>query len=189
MLAAFAVPASLLIGGGSLVEKFRDRYADLSSVSLKFTSGKISGSLRASVGGRYHVTLPGRILVCDGKSIWHAQSKTQTVVIDRFDAQNEAVSIERIFFVLFNVYVPSVKKKTGSANVIRLTPPDKTAVVADIQYVDCKLDDSIRITSIMVSEGGVTTTWKISDVRINPRLKDGDFLYEPPKGWQVVDLR
>jgi len=188
-LAPLAAPVlSSKSSGKGLVETFRSRYMDLRSIDLKFSSPILSGRLQAVTGGRYRIEAADRTLVCDGTSVWNAQHSSRTVVIDKFDPRAETFSLDRIFFVLLNVYVPS-EQKTAAGKVVRLVPPDPSAMIIGIQRVDLSLDRRGDVTRIDVTEGGTTTTWTISKVRLNPKLDATRFRYSAPSGWNVVDLR
>ncbi len=184
------ISASLVSGtnGKGLVETFRRRYSDLRSIDLQFSSDVLSGRLQAVKGGRYRIEAADRTLVCDATSVWNAQHSSRTVVIDTFDPRAEAFSLDRIFFVLLNVYVPS-EQKTAAGNVVRLVPPDPSAMIIGIQRVDLMLDRRGDVTRLDVTEGGATTTWRISKVRLNPKIDVARFRYSAPSGWNVIDLR
>lgn len=174
--------------GKGLVDTFRDRYSGLRSIDLQFSSSVLSGRLLAVKGGSYRIEASDRTLVCDGASVWNAQHTSRTVVIDRFDPRSEAFSLDRIFFVLLNVYVPS-EQKTRAGNVVRLVPPDPSALIIGIEMVDLALDRKGNVIRLDVTEGGTTTAWKISQVRVNPKIDAARFRYSAPAGWNVIDLR
>ena len=169
------------------VADFQQRYGTLKSVDLVFASQRISGRLRARLGGLYCIEAGDRQFVCDGHSVWNVQTSTKTVVIDRYVPSNE-LSVDCIFFVLLNVYVPSVKKQ-GKQTVLRLTPPGADAKIVGVDYADVYLDLKGAITRIDVNEHGQTTEWTITKLTRNPKLSDAIFTVASPKGWNVVDLR
>lgn len=167
------------------VQRFRKLYSSLSTISLSFSSSAARGSLVAKTGGRYHVDLGDKLFVCDGQQIWTVSNKTKTIVIDAFDPDNDQMSIERVFFVLLNVYRP---KMIGN-DVVQLTPPDPSALVAGVEKVECTVDSKMMITSIRVFEGGSPTRWNVSKLKLNKPVNENLFTVTPGQGWDVIDLR
>ncbi len=172
----------------NVVERFRELYADLKSISLSFSSSQAKGTLKAKKGSGFRVELPDRSIVSDGIIVWHAQVATKTVVINQAHESSDEMSIERLFFVLMNVYTPTALPGTG-VTIIRLSPPDPSAMIAGVTRADVYLNTSMMITSIQVVENSTITTWNISSLKRNPSLPSSTFRYAIPKGWKVIDLR
>jgi len=183
-----AVVSTRLIAGDDPIDHFLRRYADLTSVDVSFKSDRLEGRLRAQKGGLYRIEAGDRLFVSDGSTIWNVQRTTKTVVLDRATAQPEEMSVDRIFFVLLNVYTPSIKTG-GAAPTLRLSPPDPSARIAGVEWADVSMNAKYEITSITVREGGSTTTWKITNLRRDPKLPADLFSYAVPQGWNAVDLR
>lgn len=183
-----AVFSARLAAGEDPIDHFLRRYAGLKSVDVSFTSDRLEGRLRARKGGLYRIEAGDRLFVSDGSTIWNVQRTTKTVVLDRAMAQPEEMSVDRIFFVLLNVYTPSVKVG-GASPTLRLSPPDPTARIAGVEWADVSMNANYEITAITVREGGSTTTWKITNLRRDPKLGVDLFSYTIPEGWNAVDLR
>lgn len=177
-----------LLATTDAIQKFHSTYGALKTVSCSFASSYTSGSLKAKKGGSYRIELKDRIIICNGRQLYNVQSSTKTVVIDNYQQNSDEISVERIFFVLLNVYRASVVPGSNDKQ-IRLTPPDKTATIAGVTEVVVTVNEAFLITRIDVKEQAANTTWTISSLRLNAKLSNSDFTYSPPKGWQVVDLR
>jgi outer membrane lipoprotein-sorting protein len=179
-----------LVAADSTYTAFRKKYAALSSVQFAFSGELLKGSLAARKGGLYHIELGDKTFVCDGHTVWMVQRSTKTVVIDRYTGASSEASLDRIFFVLFNVYVHSettaVDKKRKR---ITLKAPSTQAVIAGITAVDIVVRANTVIETIIVHEGSTTQRWSIRDLKVDPKLDDALFRYRPPKDWQQVDLR
>ena len=175
----------------AVIDAFQKKYRDLRSISLRFSSDPIKGSLKAVRGGSYVIDLGTQAFVCDGKTVWTVQRKTQTVLIDNYDANSEEMSLDRVFFVLFNAYKPAgvITLQPGPRHSLSLQPSDASVMIGEIDLVSLMLDKNMLIESVIVSENDNTTSWDISDLQINPEIPARTFAYKPPKGWQVIDLR
>lgn len=170
------------------VATFRAEYAQLKSIDVTFISQGVSGRIRAKRGGLYRIEANNRLFISDGKTTWNVQEATKTVVIDTYRSEAEDMSVDRVFFVLMNVYVPKVHRTTP-ATTIRLSPPHATARVAGVEYADLVMTSAGLISQIIVRESGTTTAWNVTRLQRNPALAASTFSYSPPKGWTVVDLR
>jgi outer membrane lipoprotein-sorting protein len=172
-----------------LAQVFRKTYSGLKSVSLTFTSNGVTGSLKAVRGKGYRISLPSREIVCDGKSVWLAQQQTRTVVINTYNPNSDEMGVDRMFFVLMNVYTPSTVSTSNSSSVVRLTPPDVSTIVGGVTQADVHLNAKKDIVAIDVMEGGLTTTWTISKLKRNVAIPTSTFSYSAPSGWKTIDLR
>lgn len=170
------------------VRTFQSLYSNISSVSLSYSNGSTQGTLQAKRNQGYVITLPGRRYVSNGTLVWHVQSQTRTVVINAIDKHDAGASLDRVFFVLMNVYTPSERSSAPGSMAVRLTPPHPTTMVAGVTQLDVIMNKKGVITSIVVTEGDITTTWKVRSLKRNPSLSPTLFTYTPPPGWTVVDL-
>ena len=171
-------------------DTFRSRYGGLTSISLRYSGDLSKGTLKARKGGWYHVDLGDKVFISNSKTTWHVQRSTKTVIVDTYKSSSDQASIDQIFFVVFNVYAHKGTKDLGKGRKqLTLAAPSKSAVVAGIDQLDIVVSGKMMVESIVVTEAGSKTTWKISDVILDPALPDSVFTYAAPKDWQVVDLR
>lgn len=185
----FLVPAMRAYAKDDVLTAFRKRFANLSSISFRFSSNTAKGSIQARKGGSHRIVLPDRTLVSNGKVIWNAVAASKTVVIEPVKKRAGEFSLDQIFFVVFSAYTATVAKTTTKGGTIRLTPPDASMKIGNVDKLDLTVASTGLVSSIDVYEGSNTTTWKISNLKINPKLKDSTFTFSVPGGWQTVDLR
>jgi outer membrane lipoprotein-sorting protein len=172
----------------SVIDSFRSRYGSLKSVDVSFESKGMSGRVRAQKGGKYRIEVSDRLFICDTTTVWNVQSATTTVIVNRYQPNAESMSIDRVFFVLMNVYRPTVLRMHPTT-VIRLLPPDPSATIAGVTHADIALNAKGTITSISVSESGVESVWNVTRLLRNPTIAASTFSYVPPTGWTVINLR
>ncbi len=183
------IPALPANAKDDVLTAFRKRFANLSSISFRFNSSTAKGSIQARKGGSHRIVLPDRTLVSNGKIIWNAVAASKTVVIEPVKKRAGEFSLDQIFFVVFSAYTATVTKTTSSGGTIRLTPPDASMKIGNVDVLDLVVSNNGLVSSIVVHEGSNTTTWKISELKINPALKENSFTFSVPGGWQTVDLR
>lgn len=173
------------------IQRFRTTYGALTSISCAFSDASgMKGMVKASKGGRYSITAGHMKIVCDGRTVWSSNAADKTVVISSYDASSEDVSLERVFFSILGVYDVRVHSKTKAEIKFILEPRQNGAVIAGVTRatVDVNVSD-FAIKSVTVTENGQTTTWALSNVRTNGKIRASAFVYKPAKGWNVVDLR
>jgi len=82
--------------------------------------------------------------------------------------------------------------KTGKeVTVFRLQfVPRDTSAPARYAKIETEVADDLWLPRVIVlheSEGEIIHTYRLSDVELNPDLEKKDFVYEPPKGYQVIE--
>jgi outer membrane lipoprotein-sorting protein len=88
-----------------------------------------------------------------------------------------------------NIYQGVVIDHRHGGGTIRLTPPDAHAMIASVSKVDVTVDKSMKVTRITLTENGTTSTYNVSGMSINPKVKSNVFTYSAPKTWEIIDLR
>jgi len=172
------------------LDAFRAKYTKLKSVACSFRDASgMRGTLKARKGGLYHVALSDRSIICDGKTVWNVVPRTKTVMMNTYKTTSDDVSLERVFFLMLNIYRPTLVSTSKQTSTIRLTAPRADAVIANIEQIDLTLDRKNMITTVSVNEYGTTTTWHLSKLVLNKSMPPTTFTYSVPVGWQTVDLR
>ncbi len=172
----------------SQVAAFKEAYANLKSVSLKFSSSYGSGTLTAVRGKGFRIVTSDREIVSNGSTVWNVQKSSKMVVINSVEGASDELSIEQIFFALMNVYTPSVLK-SGKSSTIRLKPPSPSMQISGVEQADVVLGSNMSINRIIVTTQGTVMTLEIRNLKRDPKINLNTFVYNVPKGWKTVDLR
>lgn len=189
--ASLTTSAIDMLATDDLVMRFQQRYQGLKSVRCSFSgAANQRGTLAAVRGGKYRLTMNDRIIVSDGTSVYNATPSAKTVIINRFNPKATDVSIERVFFELLTVYRATVQSSNGVQRTLRLLPPASSAVVYGVR----ELTVVVHASTLAISRCTATTdsgqfTFTISDLRVNTSVPASTFVYAPPSGWEVIDLR
>ncbi|KAB2893958.1 MAG: hypothetical protein D8M52_06520 [Chlorobi bacterium] len=172
-----------------LLKQFRNTYGGITSAEISFSSGVASGTITAVKGKGYRITLPDQEFISDNSTVWQINKRTKTVVINAVSSAGQTASLDQMFFVLMNIYVPSVVSSVPGKACIRLTPPHQSAAIAGVEYANVYLNKKNGITRIVVSDGQHETEWTIRSIKTRVQVKPSAFTFTAPKGWQVIDLR
>jgi outer membrane lipoprotein-sorting protein len=166
------------------------------SVSFQFYSveSAIKGSLKASMGNKYYMTVPDRTVVCDGKNIWNYSKDEKKVVISQFEENTSSFSIDNFFFSFLNGYRPVNYYKEnssakGSGYVLEMEPINKTPQSIQINRLKLWVDTGLNIKKVEILTPQSPQTWEISNFQINPTIAKKVFSFTAPKDCEVIDLR
>ena len=178
------------IAGQDLLQRFHSTYRAAKTIRCTFTTASgVTGTIIAQRGGKYRVEMPDRTIVSDAKTVYSATPAVRTVILNTYKAQSKEVSLEKVFFDIMNIYQGVVIDHRHGGGTIRLTPPDAHAMIASVSKVDVTVDKSMKVTRITLTENGTTSTYNVSGMSINPKVKSNVFTYSAPKTWEIIDLR
>lgn len=176
--------------GGDLLQRFHATYRNATTIRCTFTSASgVSGTIIAKRGGFYRVELPDRTIVSDAKTVYSATPSARTVILNTYRARSKEVSLEKVFFDIMNIYRGTIIDQRNGGGTIRLTPPDANAQISGVSNVDVTIDKASKVTRIVLTENGSTTSYSVSKMAINPKVSSKTFSFNPPKGWEIIDLR
>ncbi len=176
--------------GGDLLDRFQARYRSAHTIRCTFTNASgAMGTIIAMRGGMYRVTMPDRIIVSNGKTVWSATTSAKSVIMNTYKAKSNDLSLEKVFFEIINIYKAQIVGTKGNGGTIRLTPQDSRTVIAGVTKAEVTLDASMRATRIVLTENGTTTVYTVSKMAINPKVNASTFTFSPPRGWELIDLR
>ena len=162
----------------------------------KKQTDKLSGKVQVK-GQKFKMTLPGNVIVCDGKTIWNHNKDAAEVTIKNFDADNEdQLNISKIFTLYETGYKYKFDKeeKVGAitCNVIDLYPsvkPEKKKFHTIKLYIDKTKKQVVQLKMLMKDQG--TQVYEIKSFKPNVELADAIFTFDtkPFKADQIIDER
>lgn len=190
-----AVPLALVQTLPSADEVFaaaQKKYADGASMRIKFVmkSEDVRGSLALKRGNKYILELPGRTIICNGKTVWNYDAVQKKVVISDFRDNPDNISPERIFLNFPRNYKPNLAvEKSSNDFLLTLAPAKARDQISDMQRVGLRLSREMRLKGISIFDGSAVHEWDITDIKPDAGLADSVFEWKPPQGIQIIDLR
>ncbi|MBK6291572.1 MAG: outer membrane lipoprotein carrier protein LolA [Ignavibacteria bacterium] len=176
--------------GTDLLQRFHTTYRNATTIRCTFTSASgIAGTIIAKRGGYYRVELPDRTIVSDAKTVYSATPSARTVILNTYRSRSKEVSLEKVFFDIMNIYRGTIIDQRNGGGTIRLTPPDANTQISGVSNVDVTIDKTMKVTRIVLTENGSTTSYTVSKMAIDPKVASKTFTFSPPKGWEIIDLR
>jgi outer membrane lipoprotein carrier protein len=181
--------------------KFRS-YATVKAgftLTIQDASGKVEARKSGTVemkGTKYHISVTGQEIYCDGDNTWTLDKSSNEVKIDKVDASAGTVTPQKIFTDFYDkdfLYKLNDDTKINGKPVqeIELTPFDKTKPFFKVLvYVD-KATSNIVSTKVF-EKNGSHIVYSITSFAHNlPTVTDNSFVFDKSKfpGVEVVDLR
>jgi outer membrane lipoprotein carrier protein len=184
----------------ALSAKLKSFKAVQSNFSLKIedSKGKPQGSKSGVVylkGSKYHITMTGLEIFCDGKDVWTYDKTSNEVTITKSDPSAQTISPDKFFTNFYDkdfLYKLNPDTQLGGRAVqeVELTPVDKTkSFFKALLYIDKVLHTPVSIK--WFDKSGNRYTLDTSKMNGNAPLTDAQLVYSKakyPKA-EEVDLR
>ena len=162
----------------------------------KKQTDKLTGKVQVK-GSKFKLTIPGNVIVCDGKTIWNHNKDAAEVTIKNFDASNDEQLNPSKIFALYETgykYKFDKEEKVGTinCNVIDLYPsvkPEKKKFHTIKLYIDKTKKQVVQLKMLM-KDGG-TQVYDIKSFKPNTEIADIIFTFDtkPFKADQIIDER
>ena len=183
-----------------LSAKLKSYKAVQSGFTLKVedSKGKLQGSKSGVIyvkGNKYHISITGQEVYCDGKDIWTYDKSTNEVTITKSDPAGQTISPEKFFTNFYDkdfLYKLNGEQKVGTRVLqeVELTPLDKTKTFFKaLLYIDKSQHTLVSIK--WFEKGGNHYILDTNKLNGNAPLTDAQLAYSKGKypGAEEVDLR
>ncbi len=175
------------------------RYQALSSYKVSFTytaSGGRPAKGEATVKGeKFRLKMADQEILNDGKIMATFLKESNEVTLQDYDPEEIGdLSPTRIYLAYKkgykNTFIGETKANGRTYEIVRLTPVNSSSPVSSIELTIDKDDKSIKGWKIF-AKGNETTSFEVTDFRINPAVNEGEFAFASKNfpGAEVVDLR
>jgi chaperone LolA len=186
----------------SVTAGMQKRYASMENVSARFTQEvrfgfsnirqEFTGTLRMKKPNKIRIESESQTLVTDGATVWAYSPVNKQVVIDHYKENKNSITPDRFLgSIPDNFYATVLGTETGSGGrqvVLKLVPKDDASFIRAVRlYVEEGVWTVRRIAVEDVNE--TTTNYTIEDLQLNTPLDGTTFVFMPPPGTDIVDLR
>jgi chaperone LolA len=150
------------------------------------------GTLMMKKPNHYRIESEHQTIVTDGATVWAYSTANNQVIIDKYKENSNSLSPEQFMLNLPANYYTSVlgseKSSTGTVILLKLVPKDDRSFVKSVKLTIEERGWLVRkIVILDVNE--TETTYSVKDTKLNTNIKDKTFVFETPKGAEIVDLR
>ena len=151
-----------------------------------------SGAIAIKKPKKLRLETENETIVTDGASVWLYSPVNKQVIIDNFKENQNSISPENFLLNLPQNYSATLlgieKGKKSPLITLKLVPKDDRSFVTSVKILVEEGSWTVR-TIVIMDVNGTETTYAISDLRLNTNLSDKKFVYIPPQGVEIVDLR
>jgi outer membrane lipoprotein-sorting protein len=193
------VPANAELSKESIYNKLKDTYKNLENISFNYSlesNANLFGYIKAAKGNKYIISMPDRDIFCNAELIWNVSKSDKKVIISNYEADDEdALSIENVFFYFLDQYDPSRLVKENSSKgfgyyVLTLTPSNNENKFQDIDRITLWLSyNGLEIEKVRLEGFNINDTFILSDIKRNVKIKNSDFNFVPPEDMEIIDFR
>ena len=150
------------------------------------------GTLIMKKPNHYRIESEHQTIVTDGVTVWAYSTANNQVIVDKYKENSNSLSPEQFMLNLpANYYVSvlgSEKFSEGTVVLLKLVPKDDRSFVKSVKL--SVEEHGWLVRKIMILDVNETeTTYTVKDIKLNTNIKEKTFVFETPKGAEVVDLR
>jgi periplasmic chaperone LolA len=160
--------------------------------SLSNIEQTFRGTLMMKKPNHYRIESEHQTIVTDGVTVWAYSTANNQVIIDKYKENNNSLSPEQFMLNLPANYYASVlgseKFSEGTVILLKLVPKDDRSFVKSVKL--SVEEHGWLVRKIMILDVNETeTTYTVKDIKLNTNIKEKTFVFETPKGAEVIDLR
>jgi outer membrane lipoprotein carrier protein len=185
-----------------ILAKMQEKYESIRDASLTFTRHIVfgvtqsqqdfTGRLLMKKPKKYRIELEDQTIVTDGASAWTYSSLNAQVFIDNYREDSLSFSPDRILVNVPGNYSATLLGKEKvlerETSVLKLIPRSTKSTIKWMKlWVD--QDDWLMRKIQLLDIGDNQTTYVIRDVKLNAGIPDTMFVFSPPPGVEVIDVR
>ncbi len=176
----------------SILRELQNKYNTISDLSVDYTqkaNGKVilTGKIFFKKENKYRIENKNQIIGSDGISAWNFNASQKKYIITNYDAENNSIySINYLVYQLPNECLLSVRSD-GNLRVLELIPKS-----TNLQFsrIDLWINSDNLIQKISFKDlNNSTTEINLSNYKLNQKISDSLFSFNPPEGTKVIDLR
>lgn len=192
IVAVFNVLSFSQSDANSVLRELQNKYNSISDLSVDYSQkagGKVilSGKIIFKKENKYRIENKNQVIGSDGNSAWNYNASQKKYVITNYDSENNSIySINYLVYQLPNECILSARSE-GNLKVLELTP--KTTNL-QFRKIDLWINSDNLIQKIVLSDyNNNTNEINLSNYRLNQKISDSLFSFNPPEGTKIIDLR
>jgi outer membrane lipoprotein carrier protein len=183
-----------------LLKQVQNKFNSINNFTANFTQliYNIEGEKAVKSVGKFFYKRKNKFLAemktqtitSDGTTVWNSDKKFNRVIVSALTDDPSSFSLERFVFD----YPPLCRLKTiidktvsKGEFVLELSPKDQD-MAFKTATIWCNSDGMINKMEV-IDGGDIKYLFQFSDIKINLDLPDSKFIFYPPKGMQVIDIR
>lgn len=176
----------------SILKEVRNKFNSISDLSVDYSQkvgGKLvlSGKIFFKKENKYRVENKNQIVGSDGISAWNYNIVQKKYIITNYDGESNSIySINYLVYQLPNECLLSARTESG-IKILELKPKS-----TNLQFnrIELWINSDNLIQKIILSDlNNNTNEILLSNYKLNQKISDSLFSFNPPEGTKIIDLR
>jgi chaperone LolA len=189
----FVVSVSAQDKGKDILDAVQKKYKSINDLSADFkqsTNGKASlnGKIFFSKGNKLRLELKNSTIISDGTVFWNYNKGQKKVVINNASGSElSSFSIDKFLYDYPSKSTVTLEKENNH-DVLLLVPQKDN----DMNFKKTRIrvnQDNLIIEVSIENLSGAITNLQFSNYKLNQNLLESKFIFSPPEGTNVIDLR
>jgi outer membrane lipoprotein carrier protein len=175
-----------------VLKNIQDKFESITDLSAQLTQSvngtvNLKGKVYYKKENQIRFEFKNILIVSDGETSWSYNQKDNKVIITDYESEgNKILSMRQIIFEYPQDCDLSTFDSEGQT-VLKLIPKDDEFSFSSIELF---IDGDNLITKALIDDPATGEIQiNLSDYQLNKNLPDSFFLFSPPEGSQVIDLR
>jgi len=198
----FIVPNLILADDSEkILSQLQKKYDGIKDATISFTQKMqfnvskkeqtIVGKLTFKKGNKYKIEIGEQTIITDGKTVWTYSKSNKQVLVNDYQEDEGMLTPDKIMTALPKQYTSEIigKEKLDKLNtiVVKLQPKEKSSH----KFIQVWVDGSESLMRKIQAHhsNGNTTTYNIDEIKTNTGIPDSFFVFDAPKGVEVIDMR
>lgn len=176
----------------SILRDLQNKFNSIIDLTVDYSQkagGKVilNGKIIFKKENKYRVENKNQIVGSDGISAWNYNSIQKKYIITNNDAESNSIySINYLVYQLPNECLLSARTE-GNLKVLELTPKSTNL---QFKKIELWINSDNLIQKIVLSDlNNSTNEISLSNYKLNQKISDSLFSFNPPEGTKVIDLR
>lgn len=176
----------------TILRDLRNKFNSINDLTVDYSQkagGKVilNGKIIFKKENKYRVENKNQIVGSDGISAWNYNSAQKKYIITNYDGESNSIySINYLVYQLPNECLLSARTE-GNLKVLELTPKSTNL---QFKKIELWINSDNLIQKIILSDlNNNTNEISLSNYKLNQKISDSLFSFNPPEGTKVIDLR
>ncbi|MBU0558950.1 MAG: outer-membrane lipoprotein carrier protein LolA [Bacteroidetes bacterium] len=171
--------------------EFRNKFEKIDGFSSDFiqtsdfVTTKLSGKFFYKKKSKFKIDLKFHKIISDGKTIWNYDSRFNRVIVNDQENDVSSFSIDKILYEYPSQCDLSVQSTTGNTTVIILKPKNG---LLNFDSAFLTLVNSFISKIIITDFNGNKIEFILNNIQFISQ-PDKEFVFNPEKGTEIIDLR
>ncbi len=175
-----------------MLKKLQDKFNSIENISADFVqteNGKItlSGRFFYAKDNKMRIEMKNLIIVTDGKTSWSYNKRMNKVIISSYNPNDPSYFSPKQIIEEYPSKCNISTEKDNGSDVLVLTP-DKPGV----NFKSAKIwisSENLILKILLAGQNDAVVQVNFSNYKVNSKLGKSTFIFTPPKGSKVIDLR